>query len=152
MSVNNPILNPHEDKHLGQVFSPIQLGEFPNGVLFAATYRGAVVVDGLMRNATVKANGDEIVDALNLAHALGWAQSRGDIRVVTALRDLLFETFVVSESAAEIGATMICERVDVSISSNLRDDVDEFLKIAREYKRYPLGFINDLLTGVMLDK
>ena len=150
--MNRPALHPREGKHLAQVFSPIRLGEYPNGVLFAATYRGAVVVDGLMRNATVKANGDEIVDALNRAHALGWAQSRGDIRVVTALRDLLVETFDVTESAAEIGATMICDRIDVSISSNLRDSVDEFLKIAREYKRYPLGFYNDLHTGVMLDK
>lgn len=65
--MSNELLKLHEGKHLAQVFSPIQLGEFPNGVLFAATKRGAVVVDGLMRNATVKANGDEVVDALNRA-------------------------------------------------------------------------------------
>jgi isopropylmalate/homocitrate/citramalate synthase len=150
--MNNSNLNPREGKNLAQVFSPLRLGEYPNGVLFAATQRGAVVVDGLMRNATVKANGDEIVDALNRAHALGWAQSRGNIRVVTALRDLLVETFDVTESAAEIGATMICDRIGVSSSSNLRDGVDEFLKIAREYKHYPLGFHNDLHTGVLLAK
>lgn len=146
------ILQTREGKHLAQVLSPIHLDETPGGILFAATYSGAVLVDGLMRNARVKANGFQIVHALNMAHVIGWAQSRGDIRIVFALRDLFVETFEVTESAAEIGATMICDRMKVSISSNLRDNLDEFLKVALEYKRYPAGFVNDLYTGMMLDK
>ena len=149
--MTNTILQARQGKHLAQVFSPIRLDETPGGILFAVTHSGLVVVDGLMRNATVKANGNEIVYALNMAHVLGWAQSRGNIRIVLALRDLFVETFEVSESAAEIGATMICDRLNVSIGSNLRDNIDDFLKIAREYKRYPLGFTNDLHTGLMLD-
>ena len=145
-------LQVREGKHLAHVFSPIQLDETPGGTLFAVTYSGAIVLDGLMRNARVKANGNEVVHALNMAHVIGWAQSRGDIRIVHALRDLFVETFEVSESAAEIGATMICDRIKVSISSNLRDNLDDFLKVAIEYKIRPGGFTNDLRTGVLLDK
>lgn len=150
--MTNTILQAREGKHLAQVFSPIRLDETPGGILFAVTHGGLVVVHGLMRNATVKANGDEIVDALNMAHVLGWAQSRGDMRIVLALRDLFVETFEVSESAAEIGATMICDRLNISIGSNLCDSNDDFLAIAREYRRHPRGFTDDLHTGMMLDK
>lgn len=150
--MSNVTLIPREGKHLAHVFSPIQLGETPGGILFAATYSGAIVVHGLMRNARVKANGNEVVHALNMAHVIGWAKSRGEIRIVLALRDLFVETFEVSESAAEIGATMICDRINVSTSGNLRDNLDDFLKVAMEYKVYPGGFTNDLLTGVLLDK
>lgn len=150
--MNNPELKNRDGKHLAQVLYPIRLREFPNGVLYAATYRGSVVLEGLMRNAHVKANGDEVVDALNRVHALGWALSRGDVRIVIALRDLIVETFEISENAAELGATLICDDLKISTACNIRENVDEFLKVAQEYKNDPVKFNGFIKTGFLMEK
>lgn len=146
------ILLPREGKSLDHVFAPIRLwGSFTSS-MSAKTASQAIIVDGLMRNATVKANGDEIVMALNRVHALGWATSRAHSKVGAALAELLFETYDVTKNAADIGATLICDRIRLSPSISLSEDPDCFLQIAREYQLWPLGFTRDLYSGVLLDK
>ena len=149
MSTEPLLLRP--GRHLDQVFSPIQRNETPAGIVYASTARGSLVVDGLMRQAQVKANGDEVVEALNLTHALGWACSRQQSSTRDALRDLFVEIFDVTQNAAEIGATLICDRLNLSGSTLIQKDPDLFLAIAREYQRYPLGIVEDLHSGVLLD-
>jgi hypothetical protein len=139
-------------RNLDQIFAPIFLAQSLNGRLFASTARGSTLVDGLMRQATVKANGDDVVAALNRAHTLGWACSHQDSSTRDALRDLFVETFDVSANAAEIGATLICDRLKLSGHTVIKNNPDQFLKIGLEYQRYPLGIIEDLHTGVLLDK
>jgi hypothetical protein len=104
-----------------------------------------------MRQATVKANGDDVVAALNRAHTLGWACGHQDSSTRDALRDLFVETFDVSANAAEIGATLICDRLRVSGHTLIKNNPDQFLKIGLEYQRHPEGIIQDLVTGVRLD-
>jgi len=150
--VNAEILRTRPGRHLNQVFTPIQRNETGSGIVFAHTARGALIVDGLMRQARVKANGDEIVAALNLTHALGWACSRQQSSTRDALRDLFVEIFDVTQNAAEIGATLVCDRLKISGNTLIQNDPDLFLAIAREYQSYPLGIVEDLHTGVLLDQ
>ena len=138
-------------RNLDQVFAPIFLAQSLNGRLFASTARGSTLVDGLMRQATVKANGDDVVAALNRAHTLGWACGHQDSSTRDALRDLFVETFDVSANAAEIGATLICDRLKLSGHTVIKNNPDQFLKIGLEYQRYQLGIIEDLRTGVLRD-
>jgi hypothetical protein len=149
--MSTELLNPKDGKHLNQIFCPIKINPSSSG-LSASTARGSLVVDGLMRNATVKANGDDIVEALNLSHALGWAVSRNSLRIGEAIRDLFCEHFEVTSRAAEIGATRLCDRLGVATNHLLSEDPDVFLLIAREYLRHPLGFIDDLYSGMLLGK
>ena len=150
--MNQKALRPRPGRHLNQVFSPIQLNETLAGIVYASTARGTLVVDGLMRQARVKANGDEVVAALNLTHALGWACSRQQSSTRDALRVLFVEIFDVNQNAAEIGATLVCDRLKISGNTLIQNDPDLFLAIAREYQRYPLGIVEDLHTGVLLDQ
>ena len=138
-------------RHLDQVFAPIVLGATFGGRLLASTARGSVLVHGLMRQARVKANGDDVVAALNRAHTLGWACSRQDSSTRDALRDLFVETFDVSANAAEIGATLICDRLKLSGHTLIKNNPDQFLNIGLEYQRAPLSILEDLHTGVLLD-
>lgn len=150
--MSDELLHPREGKSLDLVFAPIRLwGSFTSS-LSAKTASKAIVVDGLMRNATVKANGDDIVTALNRVHALGWATSRSHLKLGAALAELLFETYDVTRNAADIGATLICDRIKLSPSISLCEDPDCFLLIVREYQLWPLGFTRDLYSGVLLDK
>ena len=116
-------------RNLEQVFAPIILVRSNGGHQLAATVRGSVVLHGLMRQARVKANGNEVVAALNRAHTLGWAYSRHDSSTRDALRDLFVETFDVSANAAEIGATLICDRLKLSGHTLIKNNPDQFLNI-----------------------
>lgn len=147
-----PMMNLREGKHLNQVFLPFKAIDLMSGAIGASMANGTILVGGLMRNARVKANGDQIVYTLNLAHALGWAQSRAEMRIAAALASLYFEVFDITKTAAEIGATLTCDRVKINSNSLIKEDLEAFLQIARDHQRYPLSIWSDLSSAIMLDK
>jgi len=149
--MSSSVLELRPGRHLNQIFSPIHLEETPSGILYGVTARLSVLIHGLMRQAKVKANGDEVVASLNRAHALGWASGHWESTTRDALRDLFVEMFVVSTSAAEIGATLVCDRLNVSGSQKISENPDQFLHFARDYLNNPAAIPSDLMTGVLLD-
>lgn len=147
-----PIMNFRDGKHLNQVFLPFKAVDLNSGAIGALMANGKILVGGLMRNAQVKANGDQVVYALNLAHALGWAQNRAEMRISAALASLYFEVFEITNTAAEIGATLTCDRLKLNSNSLIKDDLDALIQIATDYQRYPLSIWSDLSSSIMLDK
>lgn len=146
------MMNLREGKHLNQVFLPFKAIDLASGAIGASMANGKILVGGLMRNARVKANGDQVVYALNLAHALGWAQNRAEMRISAALASIYFEFFEITNTAAEIGATLTCDRLKINSNSLIKDDLDAFIQIARDHQRYPLSIWSDLSSAIMLDK
>ena len=147
-----PIMNLREGKHLNQIFLPFKAVDLTSGAIGASMENGTILVGGLMRNARVKANGDQVVYALNLAHALGWAQSRAEMRISAALASLYFEVFEITHTAAEIGATLTCDRLSINSNALIKDDPDAFIQIVRDHQRHPLSIWSDLSSAIMLDK
>ena len=132
------------------IFKPFQLGFEPATGWGAYAASGKPIATGLMRNAIVKANGEQIVDSLNLASARGWAYAKGDLRLAEALSQLFQELFGMDKSQSYTAAVLITDMTETNAQVLLMDDLDAILPIASLYINRREEFMAAIDAGILL--
>lgn len=131
------------------VFYTVRLLEVDRHALaIARDQRGAVLLDGLMRGAIVKANGPEVVYALNLTFARGWAAAHGSLAIGEGLKQLIEEVIVLSELQAKHAAKLLCEKLNVDFDTPMNEDSEVIVPFAMYYLREENGF-GEVLTEML---
>jgi len=123
------------------VFNVVRLLEVDkNSLAIARDQRGAVILDGLMRGAVVKANGPDVVQALNLTFARGWAAAHGQLAIGEGLKQLIEEVIVLSEEQAKHTARLLCKKLKVDFETPMNEDSEVIVPFAMYYLREENGF------------
>ena len=123
------------------VFNVVRLLEVDKQSLaIARDQRAAVILDGLMRGAVVKANGPEVVSALNLTFARGWASAHGSLAIGEGIARLIEEVIVLSETQAKHTAKLLCEKLNVDFETHMNEDSEVIVPFAVYYLREENGF------------
>ena len=131
------------------VFNTIKLMEVDkHSIAVSSDRRGASILAGLMRNATVKANGPEVVNALNHTFARGWAAAHGDLPIGDGLKQLFFEVIELTESQAFHTARLLCEKLNIDFETPMNEDSEVIVPIAIYYLREVIGF-DEVLTETL---
>ena len=131
------------------VFNAVRLLEVDkNSLATARDQRGAVILDGLMRGAVVKANGPEVVYALNLTFARGWASAHGSLAIGEGLARLIEEVIVLTETQAKHASKLLCEKLNVDFDTHMNEDSEVIVPFAIYYLREENGF-DEVLTETL---
>lgn len=135
---------------LDQVFNAVTLVEIEKEH-FAVSSEDpdSVILSGLMKGATKKANGPDVVLALNLTFARGWAAAHGALRIVDGLKNLIEEVFELSETQADYSAKAICKNLKVDPNTAMNQNSDVIVPIALSYLENRESFIT--LIGFALE-
>lgn len=133
-----------------QVFGPFVLGFEPATGWGAYTDAEKPIVAGLMRNAIVKSNGDQIVEALNLASARGWAFTNRHLKIGEALSQLFQEHFDMDNSQGYTAAILITDLAGVNPQRLLHEDLDAIFPIALLFLNKPIDFEGAIDAGLLL--
>ena len=132
-----------------QVFNAIRLfEEGRQSFAIAADDRGTIVLDGLMRGAVVKANGPEVVSALNMTFARGWAAAHGSLPIGIGIRKLILDVVEISEVAADHAARLICTAVKTDYQTPMNQDSEVIVPFAIYYLRQENGFDDELTVAL----
>lgn len=143
------------EKHLGylglrQIFRPFELG-FDHATGWGA-YAGSAkpIATGLMRNAIVKANGEQIVESLNLASARGWACANGELKLAEALSQLFQELFDLDAPQGYTAAILITDMAGANAQTLLKNDLEAILPIGSLFLSQPAEFLDAINAGKLL--
>ena len=132
------------------IFEPYQLGYEQATGWGAYSGSGKPIATGLMRNAIVKANGEQIVESLNLANARGWAYAKGNLRLAEALSELFQEEFGMDKAQSYTAAILITDITETNAQNLLIENLDAILPIALLYIHRREEFIDALKAGILL--
>ena len=123
------------------VFHTIKLMEVDkHSFAVSRDQRGSSILSGLMRGAVVKANGPDVVMALNVTFARGWAAAHGSLAVGEGLKQLISEVIVMTDTQAEYTAKLLCEKLNVDYDTPMNEDSEVIVPFAIYYLREENGF------------
>ncbi len=131
------------------VFNTIKLMEVDkHSFAVARDHFGASILSGLMRGAVIKANGPEVVKALNITFARGWAAAHGSLPIGDGMKQLIWEVIELTESQAEHTARILCEKLNVDFDTPMNEDSEVIAPFATYYLREAHGF-DEVLTETL---